>query len=176
MDTIIVADSSRTVRALVRLALGDLGAPLAEAGGAEELADALSAGAVALVAADEALLDHARVRAGLATASPALVVLSGGAGDAAARARAAGLAPDRVRVVHKPLSRQAVRDAVGGLIRAPAGPSVRPEELRELVRAEVERIAAAEVRAVAWRVVPELAERIIRDELQRLLKDGEEGT
>jgi len=175
-DAIVIADPSRTVRTLVRLAFPDHGGGLREVAEPGDLETALEPGARTLLVVDEGWL------AGLATCPlapgriAAAVVLAAGDAPGGAWHQALGLPPGQVRSLSRPVSRAAVRAAADEVFGARTTlPAADPAELRDLVEREVRRILGEELRTVVWRVVPELAERLIREELARLLKDEEEG-
>lgn len=173
-DQIIIADPSRTVRTLVRLAFDGRGDALVEAADAASLAQGLATPGARLLIVDETWATAPEVLELLAGVG-AVVVLGPDTCRGLPWPEALGVEPARVAVTPKPVSRRSVRDAADRLTGRAAGTPVAAGDLRALVAEEVARVVGEEIRSVVWRIVPELAERLIKEELERLLKDDEEG-
>ncbi|MFH1532679.1 MAG: hypothetical protein ABIK09_18285 [Pseudomonadota bacterium] len=170
-DRIIIADPSRTVRTLVRLAFQDRAGGLLEVADPGGLAEALSEPGTRVLIVDETWVDAPELREALASVG-AILVLGGGTCRGVPWAEALGVDAARVASTTKPVSRASVREAADR-ISTVGGPAT-AAGLRALVAEEVSRAIGDEIGRVVWRIVPELAERLIKEELERLLKDDGE--
>ncbi len=173
-DQIIIADPSRTVRTLAKLAFQDHADAFLEVADPAGLAEALSAPGSKVLIVDEMWAGDPELRE-LFTGVGAIVILGGGTCRGLPWAEALGLDTAQVVATPKPVSRRSVREAadrVSGVVRVAASPMA--GDLQGLVAEEVSRAVGEEIRSVVWRIVPELAERLIKEELERLLKSDEE--
>ena len=174
-DQIIIADPSRTVRTLAKLAFQDTAGEILEVTGPEDLAGALARARTGLLLVDEAWISDSGLLGSLSGAVSAVVVLGGPTCHGVPWPEALGLDPTRVVATPKPVSRASVREAANRITGGAGSTPAASGDLRALVAEEVSRAIGEEVRSVVWRIVPELAERLIKEELERLLKDDEGG-
>ncbi len=172
-EQIIIADPSRTVRTLVKLAFEDQGAELLEASDSAALVEGLRAPGTRVLVVDETWAVEPAVRDQLGAVG-AVVVLGPDTCRGVPWAETLGLESSRVAATPKPVSRRSVRDAADRLTGPGAAAQPMAGDLRALVGEEVTRAVGEEIRSVVWRIVPELAERLIKEELERLLKADEE--
>lgn len=171
-DQIIIADPSRTVRTLVKLAFQDKADSVLEVSALEGLGDALGDGGAALLIVDEAWAADDTIRTRLADVA-SIVILGAETCRGISWAEALGVRAACVTATPKPVSRASVNEAAArvtgaGLFSPGAG------DLKAMVAQELQRIVGEELKSVVWRVVPELAERLIKEELERLLKEDDE--
>jgi hypothetical protein len=172
-DHIIIADPSRTVRTLVKLAFQDQDDALVEVADLAALPEGLSAPGTRVLIVDEAWAVEPDVRA-LLTAVGAVVVLGHDTCRGIPWAETLGIEASRIAATPKPVSRRSVRDAADRVTGRGATAPPLAGDLRAMVAEEVTRAVGDEIRSVVWRIVPELAERLIKEELERLLKADEE--
>lgn len=173
MESILVADRSRTVRTLVGLALKDLPCPVTGVGSIEELREVLGAGRPDLLVADEAFAEH---QGDLGPGEGGVILLVTDLSRRDYWSNRLGIAAHRLELVAKPVTLAALRAAADRLIprQAQVASAVGIEDIKALVAREVERILGQELREAVARTVQETAERLIRQELDRLLKEAEE--
>ena len=175
-EHIIIADPSRTVRTLVKLAFPERADAVIEATEPDGLIEALSAPAETLLVVDDAWAAVPAVRERLSGAAAGVVVLGPATHGGVPWHEVLGLDAACVAAVPKPVSRRSVREAADRLLGATgADASIKASDLRAIVAEEVAKAVRDEVKGVVWRIVPELAERLIKEELERLLKEDEEG-
>jgi len=171
-EKIIVADPSRTVRTLVKLAFQDRADEVLEVAEPEDLEAVLADRGAKLLVVDEAWVDNSVDLGSSPAAAAAVVVLGPSTCRGIPWFEVLGLDAARVAATPKPVSRRSVREAAG--LVTGASPPAAAGDLRGLVAEEVARAVGDEVRSVVWRIVPEMAERLIKEELERLLKEDEE--
>ena len=174
-EHIVIADPSRTVRTLVKLAFPERADAITEATDLVDLVEALAAPADTLLVVDDAWAAGPAVRERVFGVAALVVVLGPATHRGLPWHEVLGLDPTRVVAVPKPVSRRSVREAADRLFGATAGGSGTAGGLQALVAEEVAKAIHDEVKDVIWRIVPELAERLIKEELERLLKEDEEG-
>jgi len=174
-ENIVIADPSRTVRTLVKLAFPERADAVIEATDPDGLIEALVAPAETLLVVDDAWAAVPAVRERLSGAAAGVVVLGPATHGGLPWHEVLGLDAARVVAVPKPVSRGSVREAADRLLGATeASGSATARALRALVAEEVAKAVRDEVKGVVWRIVPELAERLIKEELDRLLKEEDE--
>ena len=175
-EYIVIADPSRTVRTLVKLAFPERADAVSEVTDPDGLIEALAASAETLLVVDDAWATRPALVERLSGAIAGVVVLGPATHGGLPWHEVLGLDPASVVAVPKPVSRRSVREAADRLFgAADAGASVTARDLRALVAEEVAKAIGDEVKGVIWRIVPEMAERLIKEELERLLEEDEEG-